>query len=357
MNDSEINDIRKEKELKSITFSKYKKTEVKKALLKSMYDEQIEDSCYWSCELICSGAFIELWELILLFMSKHIHIGNPKLPIYLSMRFDNFKTLLQNGYVGDELSMRNNDRIRKLFAEIITVLCTSKKKHPFDSIKIKHNEFDMTHMKNKLKAPNVEYVSKVFRKDDPKELFIALNELSYHISKDSKNSLEACYWIEWIIEFENICKKQKQLCTCDRRSFVKVNDKFIHEPIWVVWDIIFFHCKQQRNNELSLKIINSLFNLFCLKYTSNCKRKRKFIIYFSISLLIDNYDNKREIIGNKDIVNRVIQKINNIYKEIKKNEITPNTDYLFNGVEKTNREKTIEKLEKLNNMEIFTKIK
>ena len=36
-------------------------------------------------------------------------------------------------------------KIRKIFAEIITVICTSKKKHSIESIKIKkQEEFDMT---------------------------------------------------------------------------------------------------------------------------------------------------------------------------------------------------------------------
>ena len=36
--------------------------------------------------------------------------------------------------------------------------------------------------------------------------------------------------------------------------------------------------------------------------------------------------------------------INNVYKQIKKNEIKPDTDYLYYGIKQTNREKTIEKL-------------
>ena len=79
----EINDKRKINEFKSLTFSKYKKSEAKKELMKCMLSNNIEDSCYWSAEFICSGDFLYLWNILFIFMSKNIHIGNPKLPIYI----------------------------------------------------------------------------------------------------------------------------------------------------------------------------------------------------------------------------------------------------------------------------------
>ena len=78
---------------KTDTFSNYKKSEVKKTLIQQMYKENLEQSLYWSCELICSGAYMELWEIILLFISKYIHLGNPKIPIYIELRFNNFKDI------------------------------------------------------------------------------------------------------------------------------------------------------------------------------------------------------------------------------------------------------------------------
>ena len=349
MNEFEINDVRSEKEFKGITFSKFKRTDAKKELLNSLKSGRIEQALHWSAEFIFCGCFIELWDIILNFIGKHIHLGNPKLPIYLEMRFNNFKEMIST-YNGVELDIRNNDKVRKIFAEIIIILCSSKKKHSIESIKIKkQEEFDMTSMSSKLKAPSVQYATDIFKKDDPKELFIAINEFAFHVSKDSRSSLDACYWLEWILEFENLCKKRKEVCICERRTFAMVDEKCVKEPIWMIWDVL-FKANAEKKSEISDKILKSIFELFCIRYTSGVKKKRKYLLYFAISLVTDTFDSSIDIIENKTTVDNITKKINLIYKEIKKNEQRPATDYLFNGLEKSNREKTFEKLEALNKL-------
>ena len=228
------------------------------------------------------------------------------------------------------------------------ILCDAKRKHSFDNVKISKTDFDMTQMTDRFKAPNINYADDCFIKEDPKELFIAVNELAYNVSKESKNVMNACYWIEWIIEFETICKNKKEKCKCERRSQYPVDSKNQMDIIWIVWDIFFKESK--KHPEIVQRIIKSLLNLFTLKYTNGCNRRRKYILYFVVSILCENVHFEEEIIRDtqKVVVTNVIKKIDSIYKQIKKNEESPGTDYLFTDLKSSNLEKTIEKLEKMN---------
>ena len=52
-----------------------------------------------------------------------------------------------------------------------------------------------------------------------------------------------------------------------------------------------------------------------------------------------------------NIIKQVTKKIDNIYKQIKANEVVPKTDYLFNNsINSGNLEKTLNKIDQMNSM-------
>ena len=348
MNDNEINDIREQKDFKGITFSEFKKCDVKKELIKNLYSSKIESVCFWSAEMICSGHFSDLWDIIIEFYTKHIHIGNPKLITYLELRMNNFKELINSGYRDNELRLRNSDKMRRLFCEIMCVLCEARKKHCFSEVKVKKEDFDLTQMTERFKAPDIKFIEEIFLKDDPKELFIAANELAYTLTEEGKNSVSACYWMEWIIEFESICKHKKEKFKCERREFANVESKCQMDIVWIVWDIFLIEAKKRSN--LVQRIINSALNIFCLRYRSGCHKKRRLLMYFVIEVFTEPYSLEEEIVRDKTKIITITQNINKIYKQIKKNEHSPGTDYLYQNTKASNLEKTIEKLEMMNSL-------
>jgi hypothetical protein len=374
MDTNNINDVRLS--FRNITFSKFQKSKARLELIKNMYDEKIENACYWSAEFICAGHYLDLWDIILYYSYKYILIGNPKLTLYLNMRYTNFITILQNGYSQNILALRNNEKVRKLFCEIICVLCYSNKKNVISDVKLdKNNSFDLTCMSEKFKAPNVSYIEYILKEDDPKELIIPINELIFNLI--NKNIINVYYWYEWIIEYENICVKKKKKCVCENRSYAPSGNT--HDIIWIIWDILFYYSDpnildkkyniiigdsnsnsnsnnnnstnstNSNNNNLTCKIIKNLFELFIIKYNNSVKKKRKYIIYYAFALLIENNNFAIAIINRREEIEAIVSKINTIYKEIKKNEESPKTDYLFKDLNKSNLEKTMEKIELLNN--------
>jgi hypothetical protein len=297
--------------------------------------------------MICAGHYGDLWDTIIGFYTKHIHIGNPKLITYLELRMNNFKEIVFNGYRDQELRLRNNEKMRRLFCEVMCVLCEAKKKHCYSEVKVKKEDFDLTQMTERFKAPNVKYAEEIFQKDDPKELFIAANEFAYNITDEGKNSVSACYWMEWIIEFEVICKQKKEKLKCERRIFAKVEPKCQMDIVWLIWDI--FLMEAQKRNTLVQRIVNSALNIFCLKYRSGCHKKRRLLLYFVIEMFTEPYT-LEDIVKDKNKIMVIMANINKIYKQIKKNEHSPGTDYLYQNVHASNLEKTIAKLETMNSL-------
>jgi len=351
---SEINDLRTSTQFKTYSFSRFKKTLVCDKIIENMQKKKIEPACYWTAELICAGHYSDLWEIILEYVGKHIHLGNPKIVKYVEMRYLTFRNIVNQGHYVSELHLRNNPTIRKLFAEIIVVLILSNRKHSFEVIRINRiEEFDVETMKDRLIAPSTTYVESLFRKDDPTEIVIPMNEFAYNISLEKHNMLNACYWVEWMIEFDALCKKRKQPIFCERRrESANVENKFQRDIIWIVWESLVYQSRKMANPFIE-SLIQSLLVLFSIKYTTATCKKHRYLIYFAIALLTEPVPIV-ELFQDKNVIETVLSKIDDVYEQIKQNEESPNTEYLFANLEKeVDLEKSIRKIEIMNSMNMM----
>ena len=300
-----ISDTRTIDQFRTTTFSKYQRSAVKKEMLQSLIQSKIEPSIYWLIELLCSGHVTDIWEIILFFYAKHIHVSNPKLPFYIESRFTIFKQCIQES---NELTIRNNEIVRKLFSEIITILCLSHKHHSYEIIKFNKSDFNVLST-DRLKAPSVEFIGSIFKPDDPKALFVPLNEFAYQLQ--SKNTLDTCYWIEWILEYTS-----KKKCTAFVRALCP---KHSADSIWIVWELLLH--TTTKLHEMIQKIMKSVLSLFCIRYTPACNERRRFLLYYAVSLCCETIQLDIPMVEQKHLIDPIYEKCKVLYKNIKKNEI------------------------------------
>jgi hypothetical protein len=332
-----INDKRPEKEFNTATFSNFKKSDVLKAFIESMNNHDVEKSLSWCVELLCSGRLKDLWDCFLSTMGKHVRIGNPKLAIYMANRFQKFKDILNQGYGQCEIETRNSADMRKLMAEITMVLAYSPKKPPLQMLKVnKGNDFSLDILGTNLKADHMSWCKDVMKEEDPKEIILAINEFAFHFHK--KNILRCCYWIDWLIDFDTLCRKQKKPISIIERDFVNVDPKFAGDPIWIFWEVLLKHPHPQIK-----PIVAALFELFSLKYNFSQKKKRRHLLYLGVELLTETIDMSIEMVHQREKIQHILPQTDKFFSAIKKFEQKPE----FADDKKRNLMKSIDKMKML----------
>lgn len=341
-----INDIRGQDEFAGISFSLFKRSQVKKSLLETIYKGNLEEANYWTAELVCCGCFLELWEVLLEVLGRYIYTANVKLPVIITKCYLDFKALAMGEYEVNQLKMRNDTRIRRILAEVVTILCLSRKKNKIEYVKIDEvNDFDLVRLSSKMKAPNTEFAKGIIQNEDPSEIFVAVNELSFNLSQPIRNSMLAGYWIEWIMTFEKKCKQRKENCQCKRRDFAPQADNSGKDISFLIWDV-FFKESERRNNKALKTIMLNLLELYKIRFTAGVKRRRKHLLYFAIALLCEPLDLSIAPIGDEASIKNVIKNLNLIYGQVKTSEVA-----LKDFVPKTQKEK--QKMRSMEKMKIL----
>jgi hypothetical protein len=102
--------------------------------------------------------------------------------------------------------------------------------------------------------------------------------------------------------------------------------------------------------------MNAIMDIFCIKYTTAACKKRRYLLYFAVSLLTEPVPTNIDLMSNKPMIQNIVDKVNEVYKQIKKQEESPNTEYLFANIEKENAfEKSMKKMDLVNSIDIFNK--
>ena len=238
-----INDSRQHEAYKEITFTGFKKNHVINALFKSIETKKIEEACHWTTECILSGYSDILFEKLIIFISKVIHINNPNLPLYILRKkkvYNNQIALLNDKDKDRFILLRNSQMIRNLFFDIVTTLCTSprtKKYDKYSKIDIVE-DFKYENMKKRLCSKMHILPDHIIRFNDADDIRIIINEIFTMCKNKQFGYDRCCFWIQWLLRWEAQHKKKKIHWNIDYRDIKEVKEKFRCNIIWVIWEVI-----------------------------------------------------------------------------------------------------------------------
>jgi len=342
---SSIVDSRILKDFKEQTFGGYKIVQASAALDKAIMDNKLEPAMHWALQLFLSGLVHPLWNKLIAFASKSINIYNVKLPEFLYNKSIQWQHITDNSkYSKDNiLLLRNHPTIRLLLAEMVSVLCLSKKRKINQLPKIKPNEFIIDNFKAKLEAKNNKFIDAICIDGDPSEIKIAINELSLHIYNSNIN--KALYWLSWIVEWEKINSKKYGKYECGIRTNEGVDGKYFKDVVWLIWAVIHNICKIKYShssglvsggNDVSIQIAN-LYKLYINKFTPATRPKKQYYIIWALLYITEALDYATPLVDNPIILFQSILSFDKLIAQLKSQEVHHLTNtHLLNVVVENN---------------------
>jgi hypothetical protein len=296
-----------------MSYSGFKMLDVKRSLVSAMHAGKLEPACYWSAEMVCSGQLLAIWELVILYYAKHIHLANPALAIYLNYRWTQFHGNIRASVAHDDWC--NDTTIRRLVCELVCMICISKKSHTITFPRVKVSSmFD----DERYRADHSRYSDPFIGDGDPPELGIPVNELAYQLTQVVSHLAEASYWIEWLITYVTIAKRNKRPITIAVRPFVPptVDRRLHNHPIWIIWDVM-LHETRQRQDALLLQYMTALLHLFCVQLTVGGIAKKRPVVHMAATMLTQPFVRIKHIMPDDIAVSLAMDNISVIYRQIK----------------------------------------
>lgn len=331
-----INDQRSLSDFKIQTFGGYKKNDVMTNLTKSIETENLDHSIYLSFQLLFSGNTIQLLDKLYLISAKLINTSNPTLSTFLSVRYKHIYSIMSNPIYSKKnvLFIRNNCEIRKLLAELVTILTLSRKRKLETLPKISNGHYDLDVLTSKLEAKNTTLIDNIILENDPSDIKIAINEFAYHLTK--RNLSKCLYWLAWILEWDKINTKRYGKYEINYRQVENVEPKFLKNTVWLIWDVIntlrknllYFgdHVREKENKE-----IDALWEMYKYNFTLGQRTRKNLYIIWAIRYLTTNINWDIQLIDRENLLFQSIANVDLLIKKMKSQEVNSFLSGHFNN--------------------------
>jgi len=337
-----ICDIRSSKDLNGGTISGYKKRDVIQIFQNSIINNKIEEALHWCVELHISTYDKDIWNSIFDIYKKYIHVNNPKLFFYILQRENDYNSIISIYPKNHTIFSRNNQEIRNLYCDVITILSLSKKNNLFlDKFlpKVNLNKITKEELRKRILNESYNIIDDLGFTNLNNTEILCINQI-FHNLNNHQGTIKNCFY--WYLLLEKSCKeknKNKSKTNEDINQYIKTNylnknsilNYIEHEKFH--WTEILFKMTERilMNNEKNNIYINKLKSYYKSNFKESKISNLKYI-YFMIFYVIKNNINWNIPLISKysiyiqccaninylylDISNKILNKLDNFDKEL-----------------------------------------
>ena len=318
-----VHDYRVNKDLKSSTLTGYKRIDVIKAMSKAIINSNLEEACRWSIELHVSGYTDYIFNELFITYINNININNPYYFFYFIRRKKYYYELIKDIPNKIKIFSRNNQEIRNLINELVSILVYSKKNNLFQTKglpKIPTYAFEYKYVQQKVISNNMHNIMRYLDDRDLTEIKIALNEIINIIYSGKKTFLKIVFWYIWLKKFIKIYKKTNLNREISKRYEIdEIDEKYKNDWIWSLWNIILDFIKNR--NKLIKQYISKLYLEYKNNYKGYEKTDKNSIIMYVLYILTTNINFNINIRQNEKAIIQSNCLLNSIYLTIEKSLI------------------------------------
>lgn len=319
-----INDPRLKKDFKGITISGYKRTDVVNVFYNSLFNTELENACRWAVELHSTGLIKNIFDKIELLYFKNVNINNPYFFFYYYKRKDYLEKMLKHYPKSNQIFSRNNQEIRNLIAELVCIVCLSKKNILFENKslpKIKKDFNESYSIKSKMIAKDTTKIYKYLDGSSPGEVRLALNEIVNILHSFDCNFNKVIYWYLWLKKITTLKLKGKNKTDfsfkCKNFNVSGVGEMYKSEWVWGLWEIILDN--SQQGDCLINKFIRKIYIEFKKDYNGYSNKNKHYQIILALYLLTTSIKWKINVRQQDSHIIQATANINYLYKDIEKN--------------------------------------
>jgi hypothetical protein len=235
-------------------------------------------------ELICSGYIEKLINDSLNYYIENINIACPQALFFIYPFYKYWNRIDVSIKKKHTIQLVNDQTIRNWLYFFTTLTTTCNTNKLFKMPKIEQVDFDMKRQRQGLVSKNLNLVQQFLKRDDPKDIIIALSEICQYISNSSLQMREQkiIYWYSWIANYEKYIHKGTMVV--GYRDIPGIDMKLKHDFVWIIWDIV-----KHYTNEYNKKLVYILFYLYCGNFTKGSKRSKSNLLFFAIYLITNPF--------------------------------------------------------------------